>query len=111
MQEYAPSERERVMKVQEVITRAMAKRITWLEAAEILRWSPRTLRRWRWRYAQYGYNRLYDRRARRPSPKRVPMKEGQRVLRLYREKYSGYNVKHFHEKLRGSTASRSATSG
>lgn len=88
------------MKVQEVIMRAMAKRITWLEAAEILRWSPRTLRRWRWRYEQYGYDGLYDRRSRRPSPKRVPMKEAEQVLRLYRERYSGYNVKHFHEKLR-----------
>ena len=88
------------MKVQEVIIRAMAKRITWLEAAEILRWSPRTLRRWRWRYEKYGYDGLYDRRKQRPSPKRVPMKEAEQVLRLYRERYSAYNVKHFHEKLK-----------
>lgn len=99
MAEFAPNEKERVMKVQEVIMRAMAKRITWLEAAEILRWSPRTLRRWRWRYEQYGYDGLYDRRTKRPSPRRVPMKQAEQVLRLYREKYTGYNVKHFHEKL------------
>lgn len=100
MQPYAPNEKERVMKVQEVIMRAIAKRITWLEAADILRWSPRTLRRWRWRYEHYGYDGLYDRRKRRPSPKRVPMKQAERVLELYRQKYAGYNVKHFHEKLR-----------
>ena len=88
------------MKVQEVFTRAMSGQISWLDAAEILRWSPRTVRRWRWRYEQFGYSGLYDRRQKRPSPKRVPMKAAEKVLRLYREKYSGYNVKHFHEKLR-----------
>lgn len=86
MQAFSLNEKERVMKVQEVITRAMAGRISWLEASEILRWSPRTMRRWRWRYEQYGYDGLYDRRKKRPSPKRVPMKEAERVLRLYREK-------------------------
>lgn len=100
MQVFSLNEKERVMKVQEVITRAMSGKISWLEAAEILRWSPRTMRRWRWRYEQFGYNGLYDRRKKRPSPKRVPMKEAEKVLRLYREKYSDYNVKHFHEKLR-----------
>jgi len=87
------------MKVQEVICRAMSGKISWLDAAEILRWSPRTLRRWRWRYEQYGYDGLFDRRKRRPSPKRVPMRTAERVLRLYREQYADFNVRHFHEKL------------
>jgi len=99
MRFYAQSESERVMKVQEVILRAMSGRISWLEAAEILRWSPRTLRRWRVRYQQRGYDGLYDRRKRRPSPRRVPLELAQRVLRLYRERYVGFNVKHFHEQL------------
>ncbi len=38
------------MKVQEVFTRAMSGQLNRLDAAEILRRSPRTLRRWRWRY-------------------------------------------------------------
>lgn len=88
------------MKVQEVILRAVAGRISWLEAAEILRWSPRTLRRWRWRYEQFGYDGLYDRRKKRPSPRRVSLKLAERVLRLYRERYSILSVKHFHEKLK-----------
>ena len=87
------------MKVQEVITRAMSGQISWLNAAEILRWSPRTLRRWRWRYERYGYDGLFDRRKRRPSPKRVPMKTAEKVLRLYRQEHAGWNVRHFHEKL------------
>jgi len=87
------------MKVQEVIMRAIGGQISWLDAAEILRWSPRTLRRWRSRYQQYGYDGLFDRRKRRPSPRRVPFETVEKVLRLYREKYNGFNVRHYHEKL------------
>jgi transposase len=98
--DHTPQEQQRVMKVQEVIMRAIAGRMSWLEAAEVLRWSPRTLRRWKWRYEKHGYDGLFDRRKRRPSPKRVPMETVQKVLRLYQEKYAGFNVRHFHEKLK-----------
>lgn len=99
MMEFGSEEQLKVMKVQEVICRAMSGKISWLEASEILRWSPRTLRRWRWRYEQHGYDGLFDRRKRRPSPRRVPMKTAERVLRLYRQEYGDFNVRHFHEKL------------
>jgi transposase len=91
---------ERAMKAQEVILRAMAKRITWWQAAEILGMTDRSLRRWRWRWQQYGYDGLFDRRRGRPSPRRVPMGTAQEALRLYQEKYADFNVRHFHEKLR-----------
>lgn len=99
MMDFGSEEQLKVMKVQEIICRAMSGKISWLDAAEILRWSPRTLRRWRWRYEQYGYDGLFDRRKRRPSPRRVPMKTAERVLRLYRQEYADFNVRHFHEKL------------
>ena len=57
------------------------------------------MRRWRYKYQKYGYDGLFDRRKRRPSPRRVPLEKAQRVLRLYREQYHDYNVRHFHEKL------------
>jgi hypothetical protein len=38
---------ERAMKVQEVILRAVAKKITWWQAAEIIGISDRSMRRWR----------------------------------------------------------------
>jgi len=88
------------MKVQEVILRAMAKRITWWQAAEIIGISDRQMRRWRQRYEQSGYDGLWDRRRGRPSPRRVPLELAERVLTLYREKYFDFNVCHFHEKLR-----------
>lgn len=87
------------MKIQEVILRAIDKQITWLEAAGIIGVSPRQLRRWRIGWERYGYDGLFDRRLGKPSPKRVPLKTVEEVLRLYREKYAGFNVQHFHEKL------------
>ena len=98
---YPESAVERAMKVQEVILRAMAKKITWWQAAEIVGLSDRQMRRWYQRYQEFGYDGLYDRRRGRPSPKRVPVETVERVLGLYREKYFDLNVQHFCEKLRG----------
>src|SRR5215472_1014816 len=42
---------------------------------------------------------LFDRRKGKPSPKRVPLEQAEEVLRLYQEKYTDLNVRHFHEKL------------
>ena len=90
---------ERAMKVQEVMLQAMAKKITWFQAAEIIGISDRHMRRWRERYEESGFRGLFDRRRGKPSPKRVPMAVLERVLELYREKYFDFNLRHFHEKL------------
>jgi transposase len=97
---YPESALERAMKIQEAILRAMAKKITWGQAAEIIGISDRQMRRWYERYREFGYDGLYDRRWRRPSPKRVPVETVEQVLGLYRERYAGLNVRHFAEKLR-----------
>jgi transposase len=91
---------ERAMKVQEVILRAMAGKLKWWEAAEIIGVTDRTMRRWRERLNEHGYSGLWDYRKRRPSPKRVPMQTVEQVLQSYREQYFDFNVQHFHEKLR-----------
>ena len=88
------------MKVQEVILRAMAKKITWWQAAEIIGISDRSMRRWRERLEEFGYDGLFDRRRGQPSPKRVPLATVEQVLGLYRDRYFDLNVQHFHEKLR-----------
>src|SRR5271156_1169805 len=90
---------ERAMKVQEVILRAMGKKINWWQAAEIIGISDRQMRRWRERYEEHGYDGPIDRRRGRPSQKRVPLAQAEQVLGLYREKYFDLNVRHFHEKL------------
>ena len=90
---------ERAMKIQEVILRAASGKILWMQAAEILGISPRSMQRWKRRYEEHGYDGLFDRRQQRPSPKRVAMATVEKVLRLYREQYFDFNVKHFAEKL------------
>jgi transposase len=87
------------MKVQDVMLQAMAKKITWWQAAEILGISDRHMRRWRERYLEEGYNGLLDRRRGKPSRRRVPVATVEKVFALYREKYFDLNVQHFHEKL------------
>ena len=98
-QQYPAAEMERMMKVQEVILKAVGGRLKWWEAAEILGITDRTMRRWRERMEKWGYEGLYDRRKKRPSPKRVPLATVEKVLKLYQEKYFDFNVRHFHEKL------------
>jgi len=100
MHSYPRAAVERMMKVQEVILQAMAKKITWWQAAEIIGMSDRQMRRWHWRYREHGYDGLLDRRVGKPSPKRVPLGVVEQVLGLYQEKYFDLNVRHFHEKLR-----------
>jgi transposase len=94
------AETERMMKIQEVILKAMAGKLKWWEAAEIIGVTDRTMRRWRERYQEHGYSGLWDYRRRSPSPKRIAVEVLERVLQLYREKYFDFNVQHFHEKLR-----------
>lgn len=99
MEAYPRAAMERAMKVQDVMLQAMAKKITWWQAAEILGISDRHMRRWRERYVEEGYNGLLDRRRGKPSRRRVPVATVEKVFALYREKYFDLNVQHFHEKL------------
>ena len=94
------------MKLQDVLLKAMAKKISWVEAAEIIGVSCRSMRRWRERLEQKGYSGLADRRKGKPSDKRVPLAQVEEVLRLYKETYYDLNIRHFHEKLREQHAIR-----
>ena len=100
MTSYPVAAVERAMKVQEVMLRAMSGQLHWIQAAEILGISDRSMRRWRERYERWGYDGLFDRRWKRPSPKRMPFAKAQTILQLYRERYRGWNVAHFHDQLR-----------
>ena len=69
------------------------------EAAELLGVSERTFRRWTRRYEEDGEAGLVDRRLGKASGKRVPADRADEVEALYRERYPGFTVKHFHEHL------------
>ncbi len=53
-QQYSAVEMERMMKLHDVLLKAMAKKITWWDVAEIIGVSDRTMRRWREKLDRYG---------------------------------------------------------
>ena len=69
------------------------------EAAELLGVSERTFRRWTRAYEEDGEAGLLDGRLGKASGRRVPADRAEEVERLYRERYPGFTVKHFHEHL------------
>jgi hypothetical protein len=91
---------ERMMKLQEVILKAMAKKISWIDGAEIAGMSVRNMQRKRQAYQEYGYTGLFDHRRGKRSIHRVPMETAEKVLELYQTTYFDLSVRHFHEKLR-----------
>lgn len=91
-----PTVQERTMKVQEVFMRAINREISWIQAAEILGCTARSLRRWKIKYRAHGVEGLVDQRTPgHPSPSKVKPKQVEPLLRLYRERYRGVNVRHF----------------
>ena len=103
---FAAAAVERAMKIQQVLMRALSGAITWLQAADILGLDPRSVRRWRARFEAGGAVALYDRRCQRPSRRKAPAPEVQRILRLYRERFLGWNVRHFYRFARRDHAVR-----
>jgi transposase len=103
-QAYSAAEVERMMKLQDVLLKAMAGKMHWWEAAEMIGVSCRTMRRWRERLEKHGYDGLTGRRKGKRSQRRVAVKTCEEVLRLYQERYFDLSVRHFHEKLKAAHA-------
>lgn len=89
----------RMEKFKDVLSRYQAKKLSGLEAAEILGMSERQFRRYRGRYEEEGANGLADKRLGKASAKSVPADKVEWMLDQYRTHYMGWNVKHFHEHL------------
>src|SRR2546426_12479477 len=98
MVSYSKAAMERAMKVQEVILRAMAKRITWWQAAEIMGISDRHMRRWRERHEKFGYEGAVDGRRGKTCPQRVPLAPVGQIIGVYRAEYFELEGQHFQEK-------------
>jgi transposase len=89
----------RLMKFEAVLERWHKRALSQAEAAEILGMSERTFRRGRGRHEDAGLEGLYDRRIGRASAQRVAVDRVNAMLELYRTRYRGFTVKHFHEHL------------
>ena len=99
MEQVPAAEMERIMRVQDVMLQASARKITWWQAAEILGISVRTMRRWKGKYEKKGMRMLFDGRKGKRNWRKVDAAEVRKVTDLYRDRYGDFNVRHFHEKL------------
>jgi hypothetical protein len=97
MRHYPAVALERAMKVQEVFMQAMAKKIKWIQAAELMGASDRTMRRWEQKREKHGY--VLDHCWGRGSGRRISVEIIEQVLARYREQYLHFSVRHFDEKL------------
>jgi transposase len=90
---------ERAMKLQDVMLRAMAKRITWFQAAEILGISCRQMQRWKTRFEHEGYEGLFESAARHSFTETGAAENGGGSAPFVQRAVLRLNVRHFHEKL------------
>jgi hypothetical protein len=88
----------KAMTRKEVIVRAIAKELTWIQAADICGITARQMRRLKWRYERYGYDGLVDGRGGKTRRKRIPLETIEQLCQLRREQYADFSVQHFWEK-------------
>jgi hypothetical protein len=88
----------REMRFLEVYDRSRPRQLSYSEAAETLGMSERSFRRLRGRYEAEGEAGLLDCRLGKVSPHRIAADEVDRIVSLYRDRYAGWAVKHFHER-------------
>ena len=99
----------RKLRFKEVYTGWTKKRLTQEEAAQILGVCDRTFRRYIHQYREDGEEGLNDKRITQASLRQAPVDEVTGLKDLYRSKYQGWNVKHFHSWYQRDGGSRSYT--
>lgn len=83
----------------EIVVAAAEGRITWLDAAKVLRVTARHMRRLKEVYLAEGLSGVEDKRRGSAPHRRVKRATVEDVLRLKREQYGDFSTKHFHERL------------
>jgi hypothetical protein len=84
------------MRFEEAYAGWQAGRLRQEEAARLLGVCERSFRRYIDRYEEAGLEGLLDRRMAQVSGRRAPVDEVLGVVELYRGRYAGWNVRHFH---------------
>jgi transposase len=89
--------RVKAMTRNEVMMRAIAGKLTWIQAADICGITARQMRRMKRRYEAHGYDGLVDGRGGKPRRTRIAVKTLEELCRLKRERYPDFSVQHFWE--------------
>ena len=87
----------RAMTRREVIIKAIASQLSWVQAAEIVGVTPRQMRRIRWRVEHDGLDAVMDQRGGRPRRKRIKAGTIELLCRLKRDVYPDFSLQHFYE--------------
>ena len=96
----------RAMTRREVITKAIAKQLTWIQASEIIGVSARHMRRMRRKVEVWGMSAVMDQRGGRPRRKRIKAGTIELLCRLKRDVYPDFWLQHFTNTSLRSTALR-----
>jgi transposase len=99
----------KLMRFEEAYSGWRQHRLTQEDAAMILGVSDRTFRRYVERYEEQGLEGLADKRLTQASHRRAAVDEVMALVDLYRSKYFGWNVSHFHDQYREQGGTRSYT--
>src|SRR4051794_34615514 len=91
----------RMARIIDAIGLHQAKKLSCVEAAELLGMSERHFRRLRDAYEERGAEGIIDRRRGRASGRRAPVDEGAWVVEEFRTRYFDFTAKHFHEAIHG----------
>ena len=94
------------MRFEEVYDRWAERRLTQQEAADLLNVSERQFRRQCRSYESDGLDGLIDLRLGQVSARRAPVDEVLRLVNQYRERYTGWTVKHFYSRYRAQKGPR-----
>src|ERR1700730_2838303 len=87
----------RAMTRREVITKAIAKQLTWVQASEVLGVSARHMRRLRRKVERWGMSAVMDQRGGRPRRKKIKAGTIELLCRLKRDVYPDFSLQHFYE--------------
>jgi hypothetical protein len=91
----------RMARIIDAIGLHQARKLSCVEAAELLGMSERHFRRLRDAYEAHGAEGIVDRRRGRASGRRAPVDEGAWVVEEFRTRYFDFTAKHFHEAIQG----------
>ncbi len=97
--DYSDKGADKAMLVRTIILRTIAGIYNWIQAAEILGYTPRHMSRIKKRYEEYGFDGLFDRRT-KTGPRLIKMEVLEKILTLYKDKYKGFNVAHYRDMLK-----------
>ena len=81
----------------QALDKALARKITWKQAAQICAVSTRQMRRIRKRYEDLGLKGLEDGRRGKRQPRRIPSSVVQQVCKLRTDIYADFSMRHFHQ--------------